>query len=279
MTQKTGNFGKDPKGSLWQHRLEKMRAVAEARGGECLTTEYIDYRSKFTWRCAEGHVWQARSDGILAGDWCPTCNRLEKNKRALTELQEIAAKRGGKCLATEYVRISQKLPWQCAQGHIWETTSHRIKLGHWCPACVHDELRLGIDIMHKIAEERGGLCLSEKYVNCNVKLRWQCRYGHVWDASPGHIRSGRWCPVCARFGHTIEDMQQLARERGGACLSKEYHGIVHKMTWKCKLGHVWDTTPFTVLGGSWCPECYYLSMCVHDEARKKYLVASNTICR
>jgi hypothetical protein len=29
-------------------------------------------------------------------------------------------------------------------------------------------------------------------------LRWQCSEGHTWEARPGNIKFGQWCPVCAR---------------------------------------------------------------------------------
>ena len=28
-----------------------------------------------------------------------------------------------------------------------------------------------------------------------------------------------------------------------------------KLKWKCSQGHIWDTTPSTVLRGAWCPKC------------------------
>ncbi|MCL2020750.1 MAG: hypothetical protein FWG81_01240 [Betaproteobacteria bacterium] len=254
-----------------QEHMEKLRAAAKAKGGECLSSEYTDHRARLTWRCAKGHIWQARSDAILGKGWCPVC-RYEKSKRSLADLQALAEKRGGLCLATEYVSMNHKVLWQCAQGHIWEATGNRIQVGHWCLACAHDGMRLNIELMREIAQSRGGFCLSEKYVDSGTKLTWQCRYGHVWEAAPGSIRAGSWCPVCARRApHNIDGMQKLAQERGGHCLSGEYHGTAHKLSWQCKLGHVWETTPFTVLKGSWCPECYWLSMCLSDEARKKYL--------
>jgi len=260
------------KARLWRERLEKLRAVAKLKGGECLTSEYTGNRDKLLWRCAKGHFWQARADTILRS-WCPTCG-VEKRKKSLSDFQALAAKRGGRCLSTKYIASHQKMFWQCEKGHLWETTGHRVQLGAWCPVCVRLGSCLTIELMREIAQSRGGLCLSKEYVNAYTKLNWQCHLGHVWAAAPSHIRSGRWCPVCARRSHinrTIEDMRKLAHERGGRCLSEEYRGNIHKLTWQCKLGHVWETTPETVRRGSWCPECYYLSMCLSDEARKKYL--------
>ena len=51
--------------------------------------------------------------------------------------------------------------------------------------------------MHALAKERGGECLSTKYINTRTKLKWQCAKGHIWDAQYSTIRRGSWCPTCA----------------------------------------------------------------------------------
>ncbi len=55
--------------------------------------------------------------------------------------------------------------------------------------------------------------------------------------------------------YTLSDMQQLAKSRGGECLSREYTDLKTKMRWKCAFGHEWDATPKLPLTGHWCPEC------------------------
>ena len=54
--------------------------------------------------------------------------------------------------------------------------------------------------MQAFAKERGGKCLSTAYGDAHTKLQWQCQEGHEWEATPGSIKSGRWCPECARAG-------------------------------------------------------------------------------
>lgn len=50
--------------------------------------------------------------------------------------------------------------------------------------------------MRVVAKDRGGKCLSNSYVNIKSNLKWQCAYGHVWEASAEKILSGRWCHYC-----------------------------------------------------------------------------------
>ena len=139
-------------------------------------------------------------------------------------MKALADKRGGKCLSDTYVNNRTKLLWECAEGHQWEATPATVTRCSWCPICARFRSgatqRLGIDEMREIAQNRGGKCLSDKYINNKTKLLWQCKEGHRWLAAPSKIKLGQWCPTCAgRPILTIKDMKELADKRGGKCLS------------------------------------------------------------
>jgi len=143
---------------------------------------------------------------------------------------------------------------------------------------------LGIDAMRKHARTRGGQCLSDVYVNRQGKLLWECQAGHVWQVNAGHVVfGGRWCPSCARLSlvnglrSNIEAMQELARARGGRCLSASYRDAKTHLTWECREGHAWQATPNNVKNkGSWCPQCAILDRirAKNQEKRKRYTAPS-----
>lgn len=122
---------------------------------------------------------------------------------------------------------------------------------------------LTIDDMRQFAIKKGGWCLSEEYVNQSNYLIWKCSEGHVWEAKYKRIRNGSWCPICSRksrrgkqrLNRTIDDMRQIAKDRGGDCLSETYINVSTKLLWKCKEGHTWEAPPSTIKKGSWCPIC------------------------
>lgn len=177
--------------------LAEIKATAQARGGECLSEVYVNTKTKLKFRCAKGHEWETSPQIIrnAQGSWCPACKH-DNRRGTLDDLQTIAAERGGKCLATEFTSVNDKMAWQCEQGHIWEIEPSHIKSGSWCKLCVHDALRLTIDEMRSLAISRGGKCLSTEYINSWTKLRWQCALGHVWEATPSHVKHTTWCPAC-----------------------------------------------------------------------------------
>lgn len=63
------------------------------------------------------------------------------------------------------------------------------------------ESELTLADMQKAAEFRGGKCLSETMEkgDWTGKLRFQCAFGHTFEASPRLVlEGGHWCPQCER---------------------------------------------------------------------------------
>jgi hypothetical protein len=125
-----------------------------------------------------------------------------KDDEALAELQAIAKARGGLCLSKAYMGSGVALQFVCSEGHKWATKPTTVRKGSWCRRCALEKTaslkRLTIEDMQAIARERGGSCLSKRYVRSDKALRWQCGVcRHKWPATPSSIRQGTWCPQCA----------------------------------------------------------------------------------
>ena len=381
--------------------IKEMQQIAKDRGGKCLSKKYVNFNTKLKWECIEGHNWLSAPSSIKRGSWCPKCksyfneeicrltfeelfrtpfnktkpswlinsrsnrmeldgysnklkiafeyngaqhykiNRFSKTKTELkqrikddidkksickkkkillivityednlldlpikiknillknninikkinfkknidfnkiyqhrafiNEMQEIAKGRGGKCLASKYDKSSTHYKWKCKKGHIWENSFNNIKnKGQWCRVCAtkknSEAQRLTIKAMQILAKKMEGECLSKKYTNVHSKIKWRCSKGHIWKSLPLSVKKGHWCNICAQEIRvskqrlTIEEMQQIAKKRGGKCLSKKYVNNSTKLEWKCSDGHRWFATPDKVKGskskkGTWCRKCY-----------------------
>ncbi|ARF12380.1 hypothetical protein Klosneuvirus_5_50 [Klosneuvirus KNV1] len=55
-----------------KHTIDEMYQIAQSREGECLSITYINNKTKLTWICRKGHIWNARPDVIIRS-WCRTC--------------------------------------------------------------------------------------------------------------------------------------------------------------------------------------------------------------
>ena len=57
-----------------KYTIEDIQAIAEKRGGKCLSKEFTSSRKKLKFCCKEGHIWETRADSILyTNKWCPVC--------------------------------------------------------------------------------------------------------------------------------------------------------------------------------------------------------------
>lgn len=179
--------------------IKDMHAVARSKGGKCLSTKYSGVLNKLRWQCKEGHVWESKPRNVRNGCWCPVCSRGEVYgvKISIKDMQELAMSRSGECLSDKYINSTTKLRWQCKEGHEWEARPSSIKKGSWCPKCYGRVLT--IQDMHDLALSRRGKCLSEEYLGSRTDLAWRCEDGHTWFAKPVYVKSGTWCPECARI--------------------------------------------------------------------------------
>ena len=58
--------------------LEILQDYAVKKGGELISTEYINTTTFYIWRCKYGHQWKATALDVLGkknqkGSWCPKC--------------------------------------------------------------------------------------------------------------------------------------------------------------------------------------------------------------
>lgn len=110
--------------------------------------------------------------------------------------------------------------------------------------------------LKELAINKGGKLLSNHYHNNKIKLTWLCHHGHEWDVRPNDIKSGQWCSVCnGCHPLSIEEMFQIAKDRGGKCLSTTYINSKEHLEWECSKGHRWFASPSGIKDGNWCEKC------------------------
>jgi len=64
--------------------IEKLKKLAEERGGKCLSDQYLGVSQKLRWTCGKIHdgknvyVWEQFSDPIIKGAWCQKCRHANR---------------------------------------------------------------------------------------------------------------------------------------------------------------------------------------------------------
>ena len=125
------------------------------------------------------------------------------------------------------------------------------------------------DALKQIVESKGGTLLKDVYINAKTKVQVRCENNHIWSISYNNLKSGYWCPHCVNnIKHTIEKMRELAKSKGGRCLSTTYTNSHTKLTWECEKKHVWDAEPQSIIKGTWCADCVKCRKYILDDMKK-----------
>lgn len=101
-----------------QEKLLKIaNGTAEQRGGKLLTTSIPDTNAYLHWKCEYSfhQIWKASYTKVVhSKTWCPQCAVFNHN--GLSNLLEIAEKRGGKLLSTVYTGTGSKYTKDSSNG-------------------------------------------------------------------------------------------------------------------------------------------------------------------
>ena len=256
--------------------ISAIQDYATAHGFRCLSTSYDNRKSRLEWECPNGHRWSATYPYMRQRPGCHKCRVEERQQHVLEKCHQIARLHGGQCLSTNYRGCNAKMQWRCAEGHEWASSYQRIHSGAWCPVCARvkgPQLALTVlSEMRDLAKTLGGWCLSHRYRRKKIPLLWECKYGHRFEMARYKVQTGHWCPVCeaeaaAWKAHKIQarevprnagrlaTAQFYAQYHGGACLSTQWRGTRHHMSWECEFGHRWVSQFRNIQEGIWCPVC------------------------
>lgn len=134
-----------------------------------------------------------------------------------------------------------------------------------------------IQDMQFFAKQMGGKCLSREYKGIDSPIAWMCTHGHTFDMSYHIIQQGGWRIQCTRGREQhqlLDDLQEIAKAKGGKCLSRKYESKSTQMQWECSEGHKWSASPTRIKhAGYWC------TICAKEELNKTRLIVFQNIAK
>jgi hypothetical protein len=63
-----------------------------------------------------------------------------------------------------------------------------------------------------IAENHGGKCLSNTFIQILFPMEWQCKKGHIWMAPLSRIKAGSWCEQCYHESKQRDDYYEEIKD-------------------------------------------------------------------
>jgi hypothetical protein len=226
---------------------------------------------KASWKCNQGHIWEASILNRSKGNDCPICsNRVVEvgfNDLATT-FPELAKQANGWDPKTVTAGNGKKASWKCNQGHIWEASiRNRSRKSYGCPVCSGRKVLRGFNDLKtkypKIAIEAMGWNPELVSPGDNRKYLWQCKNGHTWKVSvTARTAKGSGCLVCANinivFGvNDLTTLYPMVASQAFGWDPREFGAGSEKlMNWKCEFGHVYKSKIYeSAMRGFGCRVC------------------------
>lgn len=199
-----------------EYHLNELRKIVESKGGKLISTEYINTRTKLEIEDKNGTRFFMTSSDIKRHHWSPyEQNKVMKDPEYhLNILKEIAKKRGGELISTEYLGAKIKLEFEDSKQRRFFMTPDdaKGKKGRWSPyesGNVYNNPQYHLNILREIAESKGGKLISTEYINGTTKLEFEDRNNKKFKSIPNAIKRGQWSP----FEHA-----NLSEEKTRQCM-------------------------------------------------------------
>jgi very-short-patch-repair endonuclease len=205
------------------------------------------------WECGKGHQWYSTYSTLQQGHGCPFC---AGNKAKTDQDYELLAKKKRiKWLGSTVTGNKSITEWKCRNDHVWKARYNDIQRGSGCPYCYGNAPKVAADY-HILAKRRKFHWLGPLPDNTRMNTGWECKKGHIWEATYRSIQQGSNCPTCASNApKTNSDYYELARERNITWHGPIGRNINQPTVWSCRSGHKWKASYSNVSRGTNCPVC------------------------
>lgn len=253
-------------------------------------------KTKRSWRCASGHVWDAVVADRKKGSGCHTCSGY-KVVPGLNDLATTHPAVATEAFCWDPTKVSRGSDdvkaWRCVLGHIWNSKVSKRTDGSGCPICGNKVVVPGYNDLATtnpaVAAEADGWDPTKLTAGSARRVSWRCANGHTSEARIySRAVDGHGCPKCS--GHMAEagvnDLAtthpDLAAQAAGWDPTTLKAASNKRMRWRCAEGHEWDAIVFSrARDGRGCPQCWgrYVTPGVNDLASLFPLLAAEVIDR
>lgn len=181
-----------------EYHLNKLRKIAESKGGKLISTDYINSRTKLELEDKNGvHFFMSGTD-LIRNHWSPfESNTVRDPEYHLNLLRKIAESKGGKLISNQYLGAKTKLEFEDSKKRRFFKTPDDVKgkQGYWSPyesGNVYNNPEYHFNILKEIAEKNGGKIISTEYINNKTKMEFENIFGRKFYCTPNQIKRGVW---------------------------------------------------------------------------------------
>lgn len=251
--------------------FNKINSVIKKRGGKLISKDIKNTTDIITLKCNLKHVWSVKYSAIAySNQWCPECNRrfnFSENicKKYIEYLfdKKFPTIRPKWLLSAKGRRM--ELDGYCEELQIafeHQGIQHYNELSRFGDSDIkkRDVLKAALCEKHnvKLIIIPSLLCITKlenlhtKIESELIRLKIPYNKGKLKELSEvidvSHVRN-------VDLNEKYNNICDIAREKGGKCLSSGFINRYNKMKFKCAYGHIWEAAARNIRQGHWCNTC------------------------
>ncbi|HFI8077380.1 TPA: hypothetical protein ACGSG5_000520 [Escherichia coli] len=197
---------------------EQVAAIAKVNPDIEVLGKIKKDKTKISCRCKVcDHKWSATPVDLKRGHGCPKCGRLKAGQnRALSHEEQVTAIAEVNPDVEVLGKITgnqKKVLCRCKVcDHKWSVTPRKLKFdGSGCPKCKAQKQALSNEkCIAAIAKVNPNVEVFGEMINLTTKVLCRCKVcDHKWMATPHHLKDGRGCPKCAKYGFLSHEHGKL----------------------------------------------------------------------
>lgn len=177
--------------------LDRVRKIAENKGGKLLSTNYVNVRALLEFEDSEKRKFKKSYQSIVDGVWTPFVKKNKKDENYyITQMRKIAQTKGGKLISKKCKDVNSVLKFKDANNNLFEEKYFKIIKGAWSPFENKTNLKKAqaLNDFKNIVKIKNGKVLSKDnvYINNQSKLEIETEDGIRFFRSLIELRKGRW---------------------------------------------------------------------------------------
>jgi len=144
-------------GKKQKYTIKDLQKFAEKHSGKCITTEYINFNTKYIWLCNKHGIFNKTWKAMKRSEvFCYKCLTEEQRTYDIGFIKKwVKNSYNGECLSNRYDNLQSKLTFKCDENHIWEANWYNIYVNNtWCPYCVYKSEQRFRDAIEKVFGEK-----------------------------------------------------------------------------------------------------------------------------
>ena len=241
-----------------------MRLLAKKKGGRCISKSYSHNKEELEWECSNGHRFFMRPNSVQQGGWCGECSRGLRERIVRRYFEAIFSapfpsqrpfwliNAKGRKMELDGFNDELKIAFE----HHGVQHYEEVPFFHQGKKTLNQQKRRDTT-KREICRQHGVKFIEVPYsVNLEdlqLFIIKECRSNGI--KVPKNTEKKKIDLVDAYSSDYFDTVKDIAKSKGGVCLSKEYRGSSVPLEFKCAQNHRFKKAPANLKIGQWCKRC------------------------